>query len=469
MNHTSETTVPDPTAGLFLFSGILILLWVFDAGWASLVIAGALVLAIVIYLFCRNLTIAVATMIAATTMSRFFLPIGGWKVRPEHVAAGLLCCAAPFVVKRKELSGIWIVPDYLLVAYIGLNFLSSGFTSPDPSSTSRWALQQSLVILPYFLLRLLIKTESGFRRAFVAMLLIGVLQAAYALVCFLFMLLFGIQFGISPEQYGSIAATYGMQLEPNILGSYSSACLVMLLWIYLRTPKPKILVGIAITYAAAAISLSRAALGGLCFAVLVLFACGWKMRAIHKRAMQNLAITLLAVSMALAPALISFYVVRFSTLNTADITSGEDTLGGRVISIVLASEDILEHPVLGTGTSSFQLTFDWSEIDPETVGGWIDNTEVRVLHDTGLIGLTVFASFFFLLVKRSWNVLKRHPHPELGALAVAALVYCVSFQTTEGTLMAFFWVHMGMIGRGLSLYSRSNSNFQTAEQGVHLS
>jgi hypothetical protein len=50
------------------------------------------------------------------------------------------------------------------------------------------------------------------------------------------------------------------------------------------------------------------------------------------------------------------------------------------------------------------------------------------------------------------KILKRELHPELLALLLAGVVYGVTFQATEGTLLEFFWVHIGLIGCAVSIY-----------------
>jgi O-antigen ligase len=105
--------------------------------------------------------------------------------------------------------------------------------------------------------------------------------------------------------------------------------------------------------------------------------------------------------------------------------------------------------------------FDYSIIDPSVEAGWIGNTEMRVLHDTGALGLGVFLLFLLALAVGARKILKRKSNPELTALLFAALVYCISYQATEGTLLAFTWIHLGLIGCALSIYKLSG---QTGEQ-----
>jgi O-antigen ligase len=123
---------------------------------------------------------------------------------------------------------------------------------------------------------------------------------------------------------------------------------------------------------------------------------------------------------------------------------------------------------MGGGTSSFQLAFDWQSLGEDwEEQGWIGNTEMRVLHDTGIVGLAVFVAFLLLLYRQSRKVLKSESSPELVALLASAVVYCVSFQATEGTLLAFSWVHLGLIGCAISIFAASEKSYRNqALQGA---
>jgi O-antigen ligase len=138
------------------------------------------------------------------------------------------------------------------------------------------------------------------------------------------------------------------------------------------------------------------------------------------------------------------------------------------VQVTSAFDEVLKHPFLGGGTSSFQLAFDWQSMGEEWENqGWIGNTEMRVLHDTGIVGLGLFTAFLVLLYRQSRKVLKAESNPELVALLISALVYCVSFQATEGTLLAFPWVNLGLIGCAISIrFASENEYGKEARQGA---
>jgi O-antigen ligase len=167
------------------------------------------------------------------------------------------------------------------------------------------------------------------------------------------------------------------------------------------------------------------------------------------------------------PAVVPQYAERFTTMNIGEPAVDPNTLT-RIVQVTSAFDEIQKHPFMGGGTSSFQLAFDWQSLGEEwEEQGWIGNTEMRVLHDTGIVGLVIFVAFLGILYRQSRKVLKSESNPELVALLASALVYCVSFQATEGTLLAFSWVHLGLIGCAISIFFASKDRYgKEARQGV---
>jgi hypothetical protein len=410
----------------------------------------ALVLVVVsVSVFATRPSFAVTVLIAAVAMPRLFVQVSALKARPEHLACGLLLLALPFWLKQRTEPMHWFAPDYILAAYLGVHLFSSLVMSTAPSQTIKWAAQQIIVVAAYFLLRVLVADRAAFHRAFNIALITGAVEAAYAILCFYSNLLFGTEFGMEIGQYGSIPGTYGTQFEANILGSFSGACCAMMLAMYLQEKKRRFLVGFAVTFAAMAISLSRGALAGGLLALLVVVVRRRKSFDRHKTG--RLALAMLGITIVVAPAVLGLWSERLSTVEIADI-SADDTTRDRLITVGLAYEGIVEHPLLGNGTSSFQLQFSSADFgSDDDTPGWIANTEARVLYDTGVIGFGIFVAFFVSLGVGVKRLLKKAPHPELEALVMALAVYLVSFQFTEGTLLAFTWVHLGLIAAGLAV------------------
>jgi O-antigen ligase len=200
-----------------------------------------------------------------------------------------------------------------------------------------------------------------------------------------------------------------------------------------------------------AISLSRAAFGATVIVVAVTLFLGYKRGLVNKSRLTSLALAALCASIFIAPLVLQHYTERFSTIEISDPTADPNTMT-RAVQTFTAADEILKHPIWGGGTASFQLAFDWRDLGAEwEEQGWIGNTEMRVLHDTGIVGLLVFILFGASLAYRAWKALKLESNPELVALLASLLVYCITFQATEGTLMAFSWVHLGLISCAISV------------------
>ena len=75
------------------------------------------------------------------------------------------------------------------------------------------------------------------------------------------------------------------------------------------------------------------------------------------------------------------------------------------------------------------------------------------MHDTGIVGFGLFAGFLLSLGLAARKILRTVEAPELLALLVACGVYLLTFQATEGTLLGFSWVHLGLIGCGVAAYA----------------
>jgi O-Antigen ligase len=456
---SSTASIPNLTPLLFLITATAVLLWPDASSVTALLIAAAVAVPIAAFWLSYSAAGAMVALVIASAIPRLYIEIAGLKARPEHIICGALCISILFLKRKRRQPVQWIWPDYMLMAYAALNIFSSLFMSIDPRQTIKWAVQQVLVILAYFFLRVLVEDRKGLHRAVMALLAVGSVTVAYGIICFYSNLIFGTEFGVTVDQYGDIPATYGFQFEANILGSYSGALAVMMLVIYLYDRRKRFLAGFVLGLAAMGISLSRGALGATLIGLLVVAIFSVKKRLLTGELLLRLTqATLLAILLVL-PAVISQYTERFSTVDISDPASDPNTLT-RMVQVGSAFDEVLKHPVWGGGTSSFQLAFDWQSLGAEWEDqGWIANTEMRVLHDTGLVGLIVFSAFLVSLYRRSRRVLKFESNPELVALLASAMVYCVAYQATEGTILAFTWVHLGLIGCAVSIFFASEMEY----------
>jgi hypothetical protein len=456
---SSTASFPNPTPLLFLITASALLLWPDASGTTALLVGAAIAVPIAVFWMSYSAVGAIIALIIGSAAPRLYVEIGGLKARPEHVICGILCISILFLGKKRSQPIPWIWPDYLLMAYAALNLFSSLFMSIEPRQTIKWALQQVLVILAYFFLRVLVEDRAGLHKAVMALLAVGAATVTYGIICFYSNLLFGTEFGMTIGQYGDTPAPYGLQYEANLLGSYSGALAVMMLVIYLYDRRRRFLVGFTLAFAGMAISLSRGALGATFIGLSGVAVFSIKKKLLTRQLLVGIAKATFCALLVVLPAVVPQYAERFNTMDIGEPAADPNTLT-RIVQVTSAFDEITKHPFLGGGTSSFQLAFDWQSLGEEwEEQGWIGNTEMRVLHDTGIIGLMIFAAFLVSLYRRSRKVLRIESNPELVALLASALVYCVSFQATEGTMLAFSWVHLGLIGCAISIFVASEKSY----------
>ena len=457
---SSVAPVPNLTAVFFVIAATALVVWPDAPGMIALAVVAVIVGTCGAFWLSRSPGPAVAAMIAASAMPRLFVEIGGLKARPEHLVCGLMVLLAPFWLRHRPEPVKWQKFDYILVAYLGMQMFSSLVMSIEPMQTIKWAMQQIIVVMAYFLLRILLVDKAAFRRAFDVMLIVGVLGSVYAIICFYSNLLFGTDFGVGVDQYGGIPGTYGAQFEANLLGSTCGSSSAMMLMMFLKTKERKYLLGFSITFTAMAISLSRGALAGSFVAMALVI---YRNRSHVDRAkVGKLALAMLGIVIITAPAIYGMWSERFSTVEITDI-SADDTTRDRLVTVALAGEGIAEHPLAGNGTSSYQLQYTDEAFGEADQPGWIPNTETRILYDTGVVGLGLFIAFCCYLGASVKRFLKKRSNVELEALVLAFVVYCVSFQFTEGTLLAFTWVHLGMIACAVVLFNTANGTGEQAK------
>jgi O-antigen ligase len=410
---------------------------------------------------------ALWVLIGTSIMPRFYIEIFEWKARPEHFAAALVASGIVIWLAFSKKRLQWNQLDYWILAFVAINFISSAFGSSAPSSTLRWAFQNSLAILPYFLIRILVRDSETLGKAFHILLAVGGLESAYGIFCYLAHHTFGTSFGMEIGQYFvDIAAPYGSMYEPNIFGAYAGCTAVMFLALYLFRHRGRTgyLLGFLFSSLATVLSFSRAALLGFGITVCWVF---WKARSTSgaKRRSMTTIIVAAAIILVFSASALGVLRERFSNLYVSGLA--EETTITRFIVLEEALQEVPTHPLLGSGTASFNLSFDWASYVPEWSGNqtWIGNAPIRILHDTGLFGLATLVGF---AVAVWWKIRKRSRNgsaivPVVLALAAGTLVYCISFQSTDGTVLAFTWVQLGFLASAATLTEGSMHNL--VEQG----
>ncbi len=429
------------------------LAWQEDLSW----IAAVVVCAFVVFLTAFRWPYGVLTLlIGASAMPAFSVEVFKWNARPEHFAVFFAASAVGLWIvvgkKRLKLNRL----DHFILFFLAANFISSSIGSSDPASTLRWALQNCLAVVFYFLIRVLVQDIAILDRAVRIFLAIAVIESLYGVFCYFSHQAFGTTFGVTVGQYLSdVAAPFGTMFEPNLFGAYTASASVIFFSLYLFAGHHvRHLTGFLITAIASFFSFSRASLVALLVTGAYLF---WKS---HRQSKGNASRKLLMVGLIAALLLVLFLgplgqiiTERFMNLFYQGLT--EETTISRVIIMQEALQDVSGHLLIGRGTASFNLTFDWARYVPSWAGDktWIGNAPLRILHDTGLLGLGSIVGFFITAWVRIRHAVKVPSHKNclLIALWVGVMIYAISFQATDGTILAFTWVQLGLLASAATL------------------
>lgn len=407
---------------------------------------------------------ALLVLFIASVMPRIKVDIGGWHARPEHCVAVLVL--GVFLVRALLHSGVWKISltatDRWVAVFLLWSYISSALMSPDPKLTLRWALLTNFAVLPYFLIQIFVTDRRTLNWTFRAFLAVGFIECAYAIVCFTFWQLLGTGFGVEVGQYGfsGLGGIYGTQYEPNILGSYSACLAVMLLVLMFLVPHKGNWVagGTILAFASVLVSLSRAAVLSFALTSVILLLFGVRSGVVK---MKKLLPICLGLAIFIAPIAVMSgknLVARFANLSGETIQTDMETVG-RLVSVTLALQDIGQHPIAGNGTASFVLLAGASLGD----GAWIANSAIRIVHDTGIIGLFLFAGIIYSLGKKIRTVIKGSSSERaiIIALCAGCLVYAIAFMSADGTMLSFFWVHLGLLSSACSLATKHGLELST--------
>ncbi|MGC2766866.1 MAG: O-antigen ligase family protein [Candidatus Acidiferrum sp.] len=399
---------------------------------------------------------AVVVLSIASVMPRLSVEIGGWNVRPEHCATFLVLVVLLIrCTLHESLRAKLTFADLAVVAYTAWNYVSSLWMSPDPRSTLRWALLNNLVVLPYFLIRFLVTDERILRWVFRAYLVVGIAECAFALAAFASRQILGTSFGTEIDQYaGGLGGVYGTQYEPNLLGSFAGCTSIILLVFYFLSPRKShwLIGGAIISVAALIVSLSRAAFLAFALALIILAFVGARAGLVSLRKLLTLGLIL---AFFIAPIAVTGgrnLLSRFATLSVEGFESDAEAVA-RLTALTAAFEDIAQHPLVGNGTASFQLLADAKQLPILGDRPWVGNSPIRILHDTGAIGLLLIGVVAVAIGRsvRQVMVAQGREREIVFALTSGCLVYAIAFMSTEGTMLSFFWVHIGLLASACSV------------------
>ena len=414
---------------------------------------------------------ALLGLLVAASIPRWFFPVSSWNAKPEHLVVA--ACGGILLFRIFAKLHVWQrleKLDVLLLAFLAANYFSSCMFSPNPASTLRWSLLQTLAASPYFLIRQLVTTKAQFDRVMGWWLWVGAIEASFGILCYLSYLFFRTDVGVTLFFYiGFIPGIYGSLWEPNIFGSYCTCFAVMFLFYYLagKCKNAWYMWGFAVSTVGLLLSLARQAWVCLIFVGggVILYSLrgtkpDWRAafgKEAHTSNIQwkRLAFIGIGIFIALVIALAAMRGLsgRLATLSLRE-AADDPTVVRRAGLIALAMDDIQQHPLVGLGTSSFQLLYLGDDDSYQGVGqAWLGSFFFRVMHDTGIVGTVLLGWFIVNLGRRAWRILlkRQSTNTGVGALLAGTIVLVIAYQLTDASTLAFTWVHLGLLATGVRI------------------
>ena len=403
------------------------------------------------------------------TLNGIMVSVGPNRVRLDQLAAGALVVGLLLAVvagrRRLHIDGTF---RWLLV-FFGLSIVSSALNSPVPGYSLAQTLNVASIWAVYLLLVNYLETPEDRSRFFRSYTASAVVACSVGILAFVLNAA-GVPIGgaqtdsTTTETLAMAYGAYGTMYEPNIFGSYSqSAFLIGVGLLAVGSAAPiagvtmqRVRLLVATAMIALMLSFTRAAwigtLAGLgIFIVLAARHFGVRIR---------LSRILAPIGAVAAGAIVMYFVpgpagdfFRYKVANLVNIFSSTAIV--RLMSYTLIMNNVLEHPVIGSGTYSF---------GPIVAGGadfrsfegyqklWIGNWVLMPLHDAGMLGLVAFLGAMIWLVRNGLRAVVALREADPGAasrafaLTMAVMAVFIPYLTATGFTMGWSWMLLGMLG-----------------------
>jgi len=221
-----------------------------------------------------------------------------------------------------------------------------------------------------------------------------------------------------------------------------------------------LLAGVVISGTALAISLTRSAWIAVALAAPLAFISSERSLSSRTRRLLVLLVIVLPISLALLLGAMRLFP-------SADLAARLSSFGRlasdphwqvRLTDARIAYHDWLTHPLLGNGTGSFAQLHGARAGTPS----WISNQFLHTLVDTGVVGLLIQLALLFLILRDAWRSGQRSYAPQLQvglpAMAAGLLTMLICYQATDGTWLALFWIHLGVMANGIFVADRTRES-----------
>ncbi|MEP7002116.1 MAG: O-antigen ligase family protein [bacterium] len=447
-----------------------------------LALAGAVAIIVAI----RWRRVLLMTLPFLVTLNGVPLGVGKYSIRADQFVACLLLmpllAAAVAGTKRIRLDKT----SWILMVLLAINIMSSALNSPVPTYSVLQCLNLAATWIIYVVLINYLDNPRELEE-FLRYALCGAIVASIIGIAAFFLALSGMHVGgaevsqSAAQDLTTAYGAYGTMVEPNILGSFSAAYLVLAVaMLVARTREHESLVSdallrwvVALTAVSLVITFTRAAWLG----AIVGFACLLALGDVNLRArFRSGRVALVVVSVVVVVGALLLLpgnvgtLFRFKVMNL--INPASQTAIVRLFTYVLAFEHIVQHPAIGSGTFSFAALAaqgadfrqfeNWRHL-------WIGNHLLLALHDTGVLGLGVWIALLATIIARPLRLLRtmasrsgEYAGRVLGLVAAIASLL-IAFLSTTGFSLGYSWLIVGMLAAYCRVFEIQQGNSTTME------
>lgn len=432
---------------------------------------------------------ALALLVVAALLNRYVVSVGGLHLKLEHAAIGIGVLVFIWQSTRRERPA-WGLADGLLAAWVVANALGS-INAPIPTLSLKLTLQLAILFVGYVLIQQFTRRRADLFFGH-ALLLGGItLVAAFGVLLHLVYPL-GLDLGMQINPVTKQPTVFATLYEGNLFGS---TVMVGLLWwlvllLFGGTRFRRVgVIGITICTVAIEVSLARGAWLAI-VAIISLAIVAYFMFRRRLALKPNIAARTLAMA-ATSVILLSLFtwaepaaLVATAWVGTNPLTSSKDpsdsssdgssskdpsdsssdgsssaiidriislsesaqdqTVTQRIATLKRATHDWTLHPLIGWGPGSYGQKY----INTSHLPDWLGMLPLRILHDTGLIGVLLFSAFGIVLLRDAVRALARSADSALRIMLVADLVGVVAlfiaYLVTEGIQLYFPWLLLGL-------------------------
>jgi O-antigen ligase len=404
------------------------------------------------------------------TLNGLAIPLGVSSVRLDQLAACLLVVpmVAPVLTGARRSLRVDAVCWWLLAILVA-NVVASALHSPALSYSVVQCANLASVWVIYLLLINFLETREELEAFLGRVIWAGIAAITIGIIAYT-LAIAGFDVGgaevsqIAAERLTEAYGAYGTMVEPNILGSFAGAHLVLAVALLVgalsHEVAPTRLRAIrwlaVISTIGLVLSFTRAAWIGAIAALLGvgLFAARRLAGRIHvKRWLASLgALSLAAIALLSLPGTAG-NLLRFKLLNLVNVAT--PTGISRLVTYAMALEQTAKHWFIGWGTytfaplvaegADFQRFENWRNL-------WIGNYLLLALHDTGVVGLLLWIGLLWTILVRGLRAtrdlatLDPSSGTRTAALTAAVASLLIPFLATTGFSLGYAWLLIGLLG-----------------------